>query len=296
MTGRVCVVGSANLDLIAKSERLPAPGETVEGHSYLEAPGGKGLNQAIAAARAGAIVTFVGAVGDDDAGRTLRSVAVDAGLDTTHLEVTSSLPTGRALIAVGDSGQNLIVVVPGANTRVNGLAVVGATEAIANADVVLVQQEIPDDGIYAALRIAKRAGATTILNPAPARPPAPALLAFADIVVPNEHEVESLGDVSAVKVLVVTEGERGCTVRSPDGSYRVAPFEVDAVDSVASGDAFCGVLAASLSMGEPLALALERASAGGAIAATRHGAVPSLPTAAEIDALISRGRARSNHR
>jgi len=288
--GRVCVVGSANLDLIALTERLPSPGETVLGHGYLEAPGGKGLNQAIAAARAGAQVVLVVAVGADDAGRALRATAEAEGIDTAFVHNLDGVPTGRALIAVSDDGANAIVVVPGANGRVSAVAVMEAAEAIATCDVLLVQHEVPGEGNYAALRVARANGVTTILNPAPARSVPPDVLALVDILVPNEHEYAVLGDVPGVATLVVTEGERGARVVDVSGERRVNPFAVTAVDTVAAGDAFCGVLAASLAAGLALDAALVRASAAGALATTVRGAAPSLPTAAQVDALIASTR------
>ena len=289
MLGHVCVVGSANLDLVARTGRLPAPGETVTGHDFFAAAGGKGLNQAVAAARAGARVSFVGAVGDDDAGRALLTIMTSDGLDTTHVRVLAGVPTGRALIAVADDSSNLIVVVPGANGRLDAAAVRSAAAVIGSAEVLLVQHEIPDSGIEEALRHAKAAGAVTVLNPAPARPVPPAVLALVDILVPNEHEYPKLGDVSAVAALVVTEGERGALVTAGGRpTRRVAAFAVEAIDSVAAGDAFCGALAASLAAGLDLDDALVRASAAGALATLRPGAVPSLPTARQIDELIAR--------
>jgi ribokinase len=289
MTGHVCVVGSANLDLIALAQRLPNPGETVIGHGFVEAAGGKGLNQAVAAARAGATVSFIGAVGNDDAGRALRQVAIDDGINTSGLVTVAGSPTGRALIGVSDDGANLIIVVPGANAAVDRSVVEAAERIISSADVVLGQHEVPDQALETAYRLARQAGATTILNPAPAHPIPASLLGLVDIVVPNEHEYPLLGDVSSVGCLVVTEGEQGCRLVREGQSTRIPSFAVEAVDTVAAGDAFCGALAAALAQGEPLETALLRASAAGALATLTHGAVPSLPDAAAIDWLIARG-------
>lgn len=289
MTGHVCVVGSANLDLIALAQRLPNPGETVNGHGFVEAAGGKGLNQAVAAARAGATVSFIGAVGNDDAGRALRQVAIDDGINTSGLVTVAGSPTGRALIGVSDDGANLIIVVPGANAAVDRSVVEAAERIISSADVVLGQHEVPDQALETAFRLARQAGATTILNPAPAHPIPASLLGLVDILVPNEHEYPLLGDVSSVGCLVVTEGEQGCRLVREGQSTRIPAFSVEAVDTVAAGDAFCGALAAALAQGEPLETALLRASAAGALATLAHGAVPSLPDAAAIDWLIARG-------
>ena len=286
--GRVCVVGSANLDLIALTERLPRSGETVIGHGYFEAAGGKGLNQAVAAARAGATVTFVGAVGDDDAGRTLRNVAVTDRIDV-HSVRTVGDPTGRALIGVGDDGANLIIVVPGANGTVDRRAVEASAAAIESCDVLLVQHEIPDDGLLAALRLARAAGRTTVLNPAPARPLATGAADLVDIIVPNEHEYPLIGDVSGIRTLIVTEGERGALIRVGADEIRVPAYSVEAIDTVAAGDAFCGALTAALADGVPLDQAVRRGCAAGALATLVRGAVPSLPYRSAIDDLIARG-------
>lgn len=286
--GRVCVVGSANLDLVARVSRLPAPGETLTGYDFFEAAGGKGLNQAVAAARAGAIVAFVGAVGGDDAGRALLRVMDADGLDSAHVLTMADAPTGRALIGVADDGANSIIVVPGANGRVDAAAVSAAAAALRGADVVLLQHEIPEDGVKEALMLARSAGAMTILNPAPARPLRADVLALVDVLVPNEHEYGLLGDVSTVRTVIVTEGAKGSRVIQVGAEWRVPAFQVNAVDTVAAGDAFCGALAAALAAGLALEAALLRATAAGALATTRVGAVPSLPTAAEIDTLIAR--------
>lgn len=289
MGGAVCVVGSANLDLIALTERLPTPGETVIGHGFVEAAGGKGLNQAVAAARAGASVSFIGAVGNDDAGRSLRQVAVDDGINTAGLVTVPGAPTGRAVIGVGDDGANLIIVVPGANASVDPAVVNAAERLIAGARVVLAQHEVPDDAIETAFRLGRSAGATTILNPAPARTISSRVLSLVDILVPNEHEYPLLGDVSKVPCLVITEGDRGCRVVRSGETRRIPAFAVDAVDTVAAGDAFCGALAAALAEGLSLEESLTRASAAGALATLAHGAVPSLPERSAIDWLIARG-------
>jgi ribokinase len=286
VAGRVCVVGSANLDLVARVTRLPRSGETVSGHDFFEAPGGKGLNQAVAAARAGASVCFVGALGDDAAGSALRQVMLDEHVDISGV-TTVEAPTGRALIGVADDGANLIIVVPGANAHVDATVVEGARASVGSAEVVLLQHEIPMEAVRRSLLIAREGGATTILNPAPARVVPPDVLGLVDLLIPNEHEYALLGDVTSVPTVVVTEGEAGSRVIHAGGQRRIAPFPVNAVDTVAAGDAFCGALAAALAAGLDLDAALVRASAAGALATTRSGAVPSMPTAAEIDALVA---------
>ena len=289
----VCVVGSANLDLVATTDRLPGPGETVMGFTYAEHAGGKGLNQAVAAARAGARTAFVGAVGDDDAARHLISVIDAESIDRSALMTIASAPTGRALIGVSSTAENSIIVVPGANSR---LAADSVAPTAALARVVLVQLEVPLAVVHAALRAARAAGAITILNPAPAPPVTltSEILALCDVVIPNEHEVELLGgrqrllDLGA-RAVIVTLGARGsklCLRDSPE--VIVAAFEVDAIDTTAAGDAFCGSFAAAMARGDSIANAVRFASAAGALATTRHGAVPSLPTLNDIEALLTR--------
>jgi len=287
----VCVVGSANLDLVALVERVPGPGETLLAHGYLEAPGGKGLNQAVAAARSGARTGLVAALGDDAAGDVLVSV-----ISAEHIETAAvgrvSAPTGRALIAVGDDGENSIVVVPGANATLSPGTIGLHGPLIASASVVLAQLEIPVDSVIAAFEVARAVGGTTVLNPAPARELPAELLGLTDVLVPNEHEEEILGGARAlllagVGTVVVTEGARGARIETRDGSSRVAPFSVTAVDTTGAGDAFAGSLAARLAGGTPLAQALRWAAAAGALATTVVGAVPSIPTAEQIAAALT---------
>jgi ribokinase len=286
----VCVVGSANLDIVATTDRLPGPGETVLGDSYAEHPGGKGLNQAVAAARAGARTSFCAAVGDDDAARQLLAAMSHDGIDAAAVRRLDGVPTGRALIGVSSSAENFIIVVPGANGRLGPADV----SAVAGATVVLAQLEVPLDTVYAALAAARQAGATTVLNPAPARALSTDLLSLCDVVIPNEHEVEILGGVDALFALgasavVVTLGSRGAKLCTRDGGETLVPaFQVEPVDTTAAGDAFCGGFAAALAGGAAMVDALRFAAATAALATTRAGAVPSLPRRAEIDALLSR--------
>jgi ribokinase len=279
----VCVVGSANLDLVATTGVLPRPGETVLGTAYAEHAGGKGLNQAVAAARAGARTAFVGAVGDDDAGARLLAELTAAGVDTSATRRQPG-PTGRALITVDAGGENSIVVVAGANGTV-------AVEHLPPASVLLVQLEVPLSTVADALAQARRAGTTTILNPAPV--PAAALdAAFAaDLVVPNEREVEALGGAAALllvgaRAVVTTMGAAGAEVHASDGVRHHSPFAVAPVDTTGAGDAFCGALAARIAAGDDLDAAVRFACAAGALATTEHGAVPSLPDLDAIETLL----------
>jgi ribokinase len=287
----VCVVGSANLDLVANTERLPAPGETVLGSAYAEHAGGKGLNQAVAAARSGSRTTFCGALGDDAAADQLGGVVAGEGIGDEWLRRVPGVPTGRALIGVSADAENCIIVVPGANATLAGADV---ADAAASARVLLVQLEVPLDAVRVALEAARAAGTITILNPAPAAPLPPDLLALCDVVIPNEHEVELLGGVEELmrlgaRAVVVTLGSRGAKLCTPDsGELLVPAFAVEAVDTTAAGDAFCGGFATALAEGVSFADALRFATATAALATTRSGAVPSLPTRAEIDRLVAR--------
>jgi ribokinase len=281
--GAVCVVGSANLDLVATTAHLPAPGETVLGTDFAQHPGGKGLNQAIAAARAGAPTSFVCCVGDDDAAMVLLAELAAAGVDASHVS-RGARPTGRAVITVDEGGENSIVVVPGANSELT-------VTALPPAAALLVQLEVPIGAVAAALRLAREAGTITILNPAPAARLSPEVLGFVDVLVPNEHELAALGptDVllaAGVRAVVTTLGDAGARVVTGERAWHVAPFQVIALDTTGAGDAFCGVLAVRLAAGDSLEPAVRMAAAAGALATTRSGAAPSMPLASEIDALL----------
>jgi ribokinase len=283
----VAVVGSVNLDLVATTARLPGPGETVSGTSYAEHAGGKGLNQAIAAARSGARVALVAAVGDDDAGRTLRSMAQHDGIDVTAVSVLAGEATGRALITVDQHAENSIVVVPGANALMRA-------DTAPRARVVIAQLEVPIEEVVTAFRQARREGARTILNPAPAQALPDELLQLCDIVVPNEHEADLIGGVTAllqrgVAAVVTTRGAAGAVVtESVDGvveTWSEPAVEVTPVDTTGAGDAFCGALAARLAADDDLHDAVRYAAAAGALATTIAGAVPSLPRADAVRAV-----------
>lgn len=288
----VVVVGSANLDLVALTERLPHPGETVSAHGYFEACGGKGANQAIASARTGARTAFVGSVGDDAAGETLRRAFRADGVDLRHLSVAVE-PTGRALIGVSDDAENLIIVVPGANHALSVVDVDDATTMLASAKVLLMQLEVRLDVVQ---RAAELAGPDTIvvLNPAPAAPLPDELLRLVDVITPNEHELELLGGTKSlldrgVGAVVVTEGARGARLVTRNGESRIAPYPVKPVDTTGAGDAFCGALSARLAHDGGLAAletALQAAVVAGALATLVQGAVPSLPYWTAIEAAL----------
>jgi ribokinase len=275
---RICVVGSLNLDLVARCERLPRPGETVTDAVFERFPGGKGANQAVAAARLGASVTLVGAVGRDshadEALRELRAAGVELAL------ARSSQPTGVALILVDERGENEIVVAPGANRDVD---VDGAD--LGAADAVLCQLEIPLRTVAAA---AGRATGLFCLNAAPARPVPREVLERCDLIVANSYEVETLGSSPLGPLFAVTLGAEGALLlEGGEEVARALPPAVTAVDGTAAGDAFTACLVVSLLEARPREEALRRACAAGALAASRPGAQPSLPTAAEVDAILA---------
>ncbi|MGB7879931.1 MAG: ribokinase [Ilumatobacteraceae bacterium] len=283
----VAVVGSVNLDLVTTTHRLPGPGETVAGTGYAEHAGGKGLNQAVAAARSGASVALIAAVGDDDAGRQLRAVAEAEGIDVSAIDVVDA-PTGRALITVDEQAENSIVVVPGANAFVRA-------DAPVDARVVVAQLEIPIETVIAAFRAARNRGGRTILNPAPARTLPVELLEVCDVVVPNEHELARIGGADTlfargVGTVITTMGAAGVSVREMvdgvTGAWTQPAFEVTPIDTTGAGDAFCGALAARLAAGDGLREAVRYAAAAGALATTMAGAVPSLPSSPDIERLL----------
>jgi len=289
----VVVVGSANLDLVALAKRLPHPGETVSAHGYFEACGGKGANQAIAAARAGARTAFVGAVGNDSAGEALRSSFVGDHVDVSCL-ATVAEPTGRALIGVSDDAENLIIVVPGANHALSISHVDAASPIIADATVLLLQLEVRLDVVQRAVELAGE-HTIVVLNPAPAIALPDSVLRHVDVITPNEHEVELLGGVASllsrgVDHVVVTEGARGARLVNASGETRIAPYPVTPVDTTGAGDAFCGALSARLACDGGLAnlpIALRAGAVAGALSTQVKGAVPSLPRWEAIAAALA---------
>jgi ribokinase len=299
MPGAVIVVGSVNVDLVVRAARLPSPGETVIGGTFSTAQGGKGANQAAAAAGLGARVRIVGLVGDDDFGREARSDLLARGVDLSHLG-TATGPTGVALIVVDEDGENLIAVASGANEELtrqsvsSALAVIDETSA-----VVLGNLEVPDGAVSAAAAAARDRGWTFVLNPAPARAIDPALIQLCDVLVPNEHEVAELGWSSVeslldagVRAVVVTLGSEGAALhRSGMAPRHVKPIPLDAVDTTGAGDSFCGALATWLAEGASIEAALEAAVHAGSLATRSVGARGSLPGRAELDEVLSAGPA-----
>ncbi len=293
----VHVLGSLNLDTILTVAGLPRPGETVLATGRLSAGGGKGANQAVAAARSGARVVMAGAVGDDRAGELLLAGLLADGVDVAQVTRLADTPSGEAFIYVEASGQNSICVAAGANALVDAAAVERLLGDARPTDVLVLQQEIPDDVTLAALR-AGRGRLRTILNTAPASPASAALAEWADIVVMNEEEARLVTGVADPttpllersrhhdQAFVITRGEHGALLIQHGAAEVVAALPVDVVDTVGAGDAFVGALAARLAAGATVAGALRYASAAGAWAVGRVGAQPSFATRAQIETLL----------
>jgi ribokinase len=271
---RIVVVGSINLDLVARCARLPRPGETLTDATFERVPGGKGANQALAAARLGASVSLVGAVGHDPFAAEAVVLLDEGGVALDGVRRVDS-PTGVAVIVVAEDGENQIVVAPGANGEVE------APPGLAEADAVLCQLEIPVETVAAAAREAR----FLCLNAAPAQPLSPALLDAVDLLVVNRYELEAIGRFDGLAAL--TLGADGAVLlEAGEEVARAAPPSIDPVDGTAAGDAFTACLLVSLLEGRDRAEALTRACAAGAIAASRPGAQPSLPTAREVDGIL----------
>jgi ribokinase len=294
----IAVLGSTNMDLVAYVTKAPQRGETVTGREFRTIPGGKGANQAVAAARAGADVSLIGAVGADAFGSQLRSTLEHSGVDTDHLRTTEG-PSGTAHIVVDDEGGNAIVVIPGANGTVTALAP-GDEGLIAAADVLLLQLEIPLNAVLAGAEAARRHGVRTLLTPSPVQPLSSQLLASIDLLVPNEHEAAALTGVTdpreaaaalldQVQQVVVTLGAAGSLYAARGAEPVAVPApQVSAVDSTGAGDTFVGTLAVALAEGREMPEALEWASAAAALSVQRPGASSSMPYRSEIDAQASR--------
>ncbi|NGO55181.1 ribokinase [Allomesorhizobium camelthorni] len=299
----IIVIGSINLDLIATVERLPDPGETVAGDTFKTAPGGKGANQALAAARAGGEVRMIGAVGKDAFAAEALACLKEGKVELSGVDEVGTA-TGTAHILVDSHGENVIVVVPGANS-----AVMPGDLAKANpkkGDILLLQHEIPQATIEAALDAARTAGATTILNTAPFRTEAASCLAKADYVVANETEFDLYGELlqlrgrdrparmksfaeSTGRTILVTLGGEGVLAATPETFFEVPALKIRPVDTVGAGDTFCGYLAAGLASGLGLKDALRRAAAAGSLACLKPGAQPAIPLAEEVDAALVGG-------
>jgi ribokinase len=302
----VLVLGSINMDLVVRTPRLPAPAETITGHEFFTAAGGKGANQAVAAAKLNVATRMFGRVGGDGFGQDLIQSLETDGVDVSAVAVDLEVSSGVAIIAVDDQAQNSIMIVPGANGRVGQPELDKLAVHMAKARVLLLQLEIPLDVTHAAAEIAQQQGVTVILDPAPARSLPPELYSAVDIITPNEIEAAQLVEVPVqsrdeaftaagqllqrgVKTAVIKLGAKGVVFATEDGHRGYVPaFPIRAVDTVAAGDAFNGGLAAGLVNDLPLPEAIRWGAAAGALSATRTGAQPSMPTWHELDRFLQK--------
>jgi ribokinase len=315
---RICVVGSINVDLVVRCARLPRPGETISARDVTEVPGGKGANQAVAAARLGADVTMVARVGDDAFGERLRNGLRENAVVVDRVLTTPDCASGVAIVAVEDSGENAIVIVPGANGRLTPADVMASPDLVREADMVLVQLEVPLETTIAAIQLAREYGTPVILDPAPApalgdkRDPLLAELLKVEVACPNEAEalaltnvrIETIADAEQAacclrslgpKYGIVTLGARGAVVCEPDSRPALVPaFDIDAIDTTAAGDAFAAALAVQLAQKAPIPDAVRFACAAGAFAASRRGAQPAMPTQSDVVALIANAASSSS--
>lgn len=298
----IVVFGSLNMDLVSHLPRLPAPGETLRGNDFFTALGGKGANQAAACARLGAITVMIGRVGGDEFGSSLRAGLENLGVDVTGV-TTSPGSSGVAVIHVDDRGENSIVIIPGANGKVGESDLKRLNSALIGADILLMQLEIPLEVVTAAARMARARGVRVILDPAPASSLPDELYTLTDLLTPNEIECATLVGFQVhdlplaeqaarillkrgVRQVIIKMGERGAYLHDGRSSELVSAFLVKAVDTTAAGDAFNGALAVALGKDMVLREAVRFANAAGAISTTRHGAQPSMPTAAEVEEFL----------
>jgi ribokinase len=300
---RILVIGSSNTDLIAKVARFPEAGETVQGRFFIQAMGGKGANQALAAHRLGGEVKFVTCLGNDANGENTLRYYKNEGLDISLSRTFENVPTGTAMILVNDEGENCIVITPGANNELSPGVVESLEKDIANAFIVVLQMEIPLETVGKVCALASKHGTAVLLNVAPAREIDPGLLKGIEFLVVNETEIEtitkqsiaSIGEEAVMdtllkmgpKTVILTLGKNGSLVKNKNVSRHIPAFVVDTVDSTAAGDTFCGALVAKLSTGTELLEAVQFATAASAICVTKMGAQPSIPTEEEVGHFIS---------
>lgn len=302
---RVTVVGSFNTDLVSRTPRMPVPGETILGGPFHMGPGGKGANQAVAAARLGAETAMVVKLGMDTFGDLAEANMVKEGIRPDFIFRTDETHTGAALIMLDAQGENMIVVAAGANTLLSPDDVDKAGEAIEGADVLLVQLEIPIETVERAIKLAHEAGVTVLLNPAPGREISPQLLAMCDVVTPNETETQIITGMpvrdrneaeaaarqllkQGVQAVVITLGAEGALVATEDGVEHVPGQRVDVVDTTGAGDAFSGALAVALAEGMELAKAVAFSNAAAALQVTKIGTAPAMPYRADVDSFVAR--------
>jgi ribokinase len=299
----IVVVGSSNTDMIIKVAHLPKPGETILGGAFTKAAGGKGANQAVAAARAGGQVTFIAKVGDDIFGESAISGFVEAGVNTDHVSRDADAPSGVAQIFVAEDGENCIAVASGANAKLSPNDIQKAKVVIEEADILLTQLETPIDTISMAINIARDQGKIVILNPAPAQPLPDKLIAQLSIITPNETEAELLTGVKVtdaisaamasdllknkgVETVIITLGSKGAFVDHKDQQIIIPGFNVEAVDTTGAGDTFNGALAVGLTQKKDIKEAVLFANAAAALSVTKLGAQPSVPSLDEINQFL----------
>jgi ribokinase len=298
MSGHIAVVGSLNMDLVVRAARHPLPGETILGGDFFTFPGGKGANQAVAAARLGGHVKMIGRVGTDTFGHALLQALAQDGVDTSYVERDQQAPSGVALITVDAAGQNTIVVASGANARVTPEDVAAAEPAFVGASVLVLQLECPLVAVAYAIELAQQHGLQVILNPAPAQPLDSDLLAHVDYLIPNQTELAlltGLGSTDAavcrlqglgVRCIILTLGKDGALAIEGQSRVHLPAYPVTVVDTTAAGDAFIGAFAVALAEGRSTREAAEWGNAAGALAVTRAGAQPSLPTRVELEGFL----------
>lgn len=301
---RICVVGSANIDLTFRTPRFPQPGETLTGHALHQGMGGKGANQAVAAARLGADVTFIACVGNDAFGKTALDAYVAEGIQTSFVRRAADQPTGTAAILVDNNAENCIIVVAGANAGLNSRDVRAASSMVEQSHVVLCQLETPVDAAIEAFRLARDAGVLTILTPAPAEHVTDELLALCDVCIPNKTEICSLTGQTVnceadairaaerlrercVKRVALTMGSDGVLLLDDSGSTHIPAIKVDAVDTTGAGDAFTAAFATSLADGMSLTESAHRAAMVAAISVTRVGTQSAFPSLKEVNEWIT---------
>ena len=300
MGKKIVVVGSSNTDMIIKVPWIPKPGETILGGRFSTAPGGKGANQAVAAARAGGDVTFLARIGDDMFGQKAKEGFIKDNINTDYILTDENEPSGVALICVDEDGENIIAVAGGANSKLSPEDIQKQSDVISSADILVGQLETPLETIHKAFSIASAGGVKTILNPAPAQELSDDLLACVSILTPNESEAELLTGIKVdseadaakaadvlmgkgIETVLLTMGSRGAYIATAEFKELISGFKVKAVDATAAGDVFNGALAVAIAQNKPLRGAVSFANAAAALSVTKLGAQPSAPTKEQID-------------